>query len=160
MNGARILVVDDEELIRWSLAERMRADGHDVIEAATGNEALEKARDGVDLVLLDYKLPDVDGVAAVHELPLDLGEVHGERFHRLATGAATDADFGEHHVVEGVDDERQHLAVTLGGVAPDQDFHFRQGFAGAAVFVEGGGGAVDELGDGEFADVRLARSPF
>jgi two-component system, NtrC family, response regulator AtoC len=68
MSGARILVVDDEELIRWSLVERMRAEGHDVIEAGTGAEAIEHARDGVDLVLLDYKLPDVDGVTVLRRI--------------------------------------------------------------------------------------------
>ena len=57
----RVLVVDDEELIRWSISERLRSDGHDVVEAGTAAEALEKAQIGVDLVLLDYKLPDEDG---------------------------------------------------------------------------------------------------
>jgi two-component system response regulator AtoC len=65
---ATILVVDDEQLIRWSLTERLRAEGYDVVEAATGREALERAREGVDLVLLDYKLPDMDGVSVLKRL--------------------------------------------------------------------------------------------
>ena len=68
MRSARILVVDDEELIRWSLVERMRADEYEVLEAGTGAEALEHARDGVDLVLLDYKLPDMDGVTVLRRV--------------------------------------------------------------------------------------------
>ena len=68
MANATILVVDDEELIRWSLVERLRADGHDVLEAATGEEALERVADGVDLVLLDYKLPDIDGVTVLRRI--------------------------------------------------------------------------------------------
>ena len=64
-----VLVVDDEPLIRWSLAERLRADGHQVLEAGTAAEALAQASDtGVDLVLLDYKLPDEDGVTVLKRL--------------------------------------------------------------------------------------------
>jgi DNA-binding NtrC family response regulator len=65
---ATILVVDDEQLIRWSLTERLRTEGYDLVEAATGREALERAREGVDLVLLDYKLPDLDGVTVLKHL--------------------------------------------------------------------------------------------
>jgi two-component system response regulator AtoC len=68
MSARRVLVVDDEELIRWSLCERLRQDGHELIEAGSAAEALERAADGVDLVLLDYKLPDEDGVAVLRKL--------------------------------------------------------------------------------------------
>ena len=68
MPNATILVVDDEQLIRWSLVERLRADGHDVQEAPTGREALERVAAGVDLVLLDYKLPDIDGVTVLRTI--------------------------------------------------------------------------------------------
>ena len=68
MRHATILVVDDEPLIRWSLAERLRADGYGVIEAPTGREALDRIADGVDLVLLDYKLPDIDGVTVLRRI--------------------------------------------------------------------------------------------
>src|SRR5262245_9542963 len=64
----RVLVVDDEELIRWSLAERLRADGHDITEAGTAAAALDEAESGVDLVLLDYKLPDDDGISVLKKL--------------------------------------------------------------------------------------------
>src|SRR6266542_1162937 len=68
MPHATILVVDDEQLIRWSLTERLRGEGYEVMEAATGREALKLAREGVDLVLLDYKLPDLDGVTILKRL--------------------------------------------------------------------------------------------
>ena len=68
MATRRVLVVDDEPLIRWSLAERLRTDGHEIIEAGTAAEALEKAQTGVDLVLLDYKLPDEDGLTVLRKL--------------------------------------------------------------------------------------------
>jgi DNA-binding NtrC family response regulator len=63
-----ILVVDDESLIRWSLAERLRSEGYHVLDAETGREALDRLRDGVDLVLLDYKLPDIDGVTVLRKI--------------------------------------------------------------------------------------------
>ncbi len=57
---SRVLVVDDEFLIRWSIAETLGAAGHDVTEAsdaASALAALEKTPDP-DLVLLDFRLPD------------------------------------------------------------------------------------------------------
>jgi two-component system, NtrC family, response regulator AtoC len=68
MSSRRVLIVDDEALIRWSLAERLRADGHQIIEAGTAAEALSHADEGVDLVLLDYRLPDDDGVSVLRRL--------------------------------------------------------------------------------------------
>jgi DNA-binding NtrC family response regulator len=68
MAHATILVVDDEDLIRWSLRERLRSDGYDVLEAGTGSEAFEQFKEGVDLVLLDYRLPDTDGLSVLKEL--------------------------------------------------------------------------------------------
>jgi DNA-binding NtrC family response regulator len=60
-----ILVVDDETLIRWSLCERLKAEGYQVHEAETGAAALDRVRAGVDLVLLDYRLPDTNGVSVL-----------------------------------------------------------------------------------------------
>jgi DNA-binding NtrC family response regulator len=68
MSQRRVLIVDDEPLIRWSLAERLRADGHEAVEAGTGADALDRADQGVDLVLLDYGLPDQDGMAVLRRL--------------------------------------------------------------------------------------------
>jgi DNA-binding NtrC family response regulator len=57
----RILVVDDESLIRWSLSETLTDSGHLVSEAGDGETALRTLTDGerpFDVVLLDYHLPD------------------------------------------------------------------------------------------------------
>jgi DNA-binding NtrC family response regulator len=68
MRHPTILVVDDEALIRWSLSERLKAEGYEVLEADTGKAALDKLHDHVDLILLDYKLPDTDGVSLLREV--------------------------------------------------------------------------------------------
>jgi two-component system, NtrC family, response regulator AtoC len=63
-----VLVVDDEQLIRWSLSERLTRDGYRVVEADTAHAALERHAEGVDLVLLDYKLPDADGLSILKKI--------------------------------------------------------------------------------------------
>jgi two-component system nitrogen regulation response regulator GlnG len=57
----RILVIEDETLIRWSIAETLGRHGHTVLEAGTAAsavKALEDAEADIDVVLLDYRLPD------------------------------------------------------------------------------------------------------
>jgi DNA-binding NtrC family response regulator len=62
-------VVDDEQLIRWSIRERLQAEGYDVVEAETAAQARRKlAEDAPDLVLLDFKLPDSDGLELLREI--------------------------------------------------------------------------------------------
>jgi DNA-binding NtrC family response regulator len=58
---ARVLVVDDEALIRWTLAEALGDRGYDVTEAGDGRGAIaavEGVTNPFDVVLLDYRLPD------------------------------------------------------------------------------------------------------
>ena len=56
----RVLVVDDEALIRWSLSESLAEAGYAVSEASDGASAVAQASDGrkFDAIVLDYRLPD------------------------------------------------------------------------------------------------------
>ncbi|MDN5564981.1 MAG: response regulator transcription factor [Luteococcus sp.] len=72
----RILVVDDEPGIRAVLREYLGADGHEVMEAGTGGEALRLfEQTPADLVLLDVGLPDIDGLEVLRLLR-QRSEVH------------------------------------------------------------------------------------
>jgi DNA-binding NtrC family response regulator len=77
--GLRVLVVEDEKLIRWAVSETLKTKGHDVVEACDARSArrlLDDAREPVDVVLLDYRLPDSTGLRLIDEL------------HRLSPGSA------------------------------------------------------------------------
>jgi DNA-binding NtrC family response regulator len=66
----RVLVVDDEPLIRWAMGAALADAKYEVIEAGDGATANRKATDRrpLDVALLDLRLPDMDGVTLLQEL--------------------------------------------------------------------------------------------
>src|SRR5687768_7262402 len=85
MPRSRILVIDDEAAIRDSLRMMLEYEGYEFVGAATGQEGLALVdRDAPDLVLLDVKMPGMDGLEvldrlhAAHEtLPVIVVSGHG-----------------------------------------------------------------------------------
>jgi two-component system, chemotaxis family, chemotaxis protein CheY len=64
-----ILAVDDSPSMRQMVGQTLRAAGYDVIEAADGVEALEKAKGRVvDVVITDVNMPNMDGITLVAQL--------------------------------------------------------------------------------------------
>src|SRR5215467_15074154 len=66
MKGLRILIVDDEPLMRLSMVDALEAVGYDVQAAASGPEGIEAIRvREFDLVITDLRLPGVDGLTVL-----------------------------------------------------------------------------------------------
>jgi len=69
MNAARILLVDDDPLIRRALRTTLISAGYHVLEATTGEEALEKLHaESADVVLLDLRMPGMGGLEACRRI--------------------------------------------------------------------------------------------
>ena len=69
MPKSRVLVIDDDAAIRDSLKMTLEYNGYEFIGAATGQEGLSMAeREAPDLVLLDIKMPGMDGMDVLSRL--------------------------------------------------------------------------------------------
>ena len=69
MKKTRILVVDDEHLIRWSLEQNLKKQGYEVLTAGNGEEALRLVREEQpDLMLLDIQLPGITGLEVLEKV--------------------------------------------------------------------------------------------
>src|SRR5512139_1278071 len=76
MAKERILVVDDEYLIRWSLQQELANDGYEVTTAEDGESALRLVRESPpDLVLLDIQLPGMDGIEVLQRIKANDPEI-------------------------------------------------------------------------------------
>jgi DNA-binding response OmpR family regulator len=65
----RVLVVEDEKLVNWSLVTSLTKWGFSVRPVFTGCDAVKELQEcGFDVVLLDYQLPDLDGLAVARQI--------------------------------------------------------------------------------------------
>ena len=70
----KILIVDDERLVRWSLRQKCEEWGYQVLEAEAGEPGLKLAQhESPDLVLLDVRLPDINGIQVLEQLKKNEG---------------------------------------------------------------------------------------
>jgi len=71
-----VLLVDDEDTIRLFLEKTLKDEGYEALTAATGEEALELTRSELpDLILLDLKLPDINGIDVLQRVKEEVPEV-------------------------------------------------------------------------------------
>ncbi len=86
----KLLVVDDEKMIRELIKKYAIFEGHEVIEAADGMEAIEKCKeDEFDLIIMDVMMPELDGFSACREIrkftetPVLMLSARGEEYDRI-----------------------------------------------------------------------------
>ena len=66
---ARILIIDDEELVRLTLVQALESSGHVVTEAANGRDGVRQfGAEPYDLVITDILMPDQEGIQTIMEL--------------------------------------------------------------------------------------------
>lgn len=162
---ASLLIVDDEELIRWSLSEHLGGAGFTVREAADGNQALQEiSRDPPDVVLLDLKMPDMDGLEVLRRLaqqdttiPVIVLTADGAvdsavRATRLGARRYLTKPF---ELVEVESAVREVLDATRVATDIDGDLPVRGGFVGAAPSLDGVFATLDRLRDVDAPTVLL-----
>jgi DNA-binding NtrC family response regulator len=123
----RILIVDDEDAIRKTVAQTLASEKHEAVAAASAKEALEKAAEGgIDLVLCDLKMPGMDGLELLSalkdrgiELPVVMMSGHGSIDDALEATRRGALDF----IQKPFDRDRLLLAVrnaaSLGRLAAE-----------------------------------------
>ena len=73
---ARILIIDDDDIIRRMLSLMLTKAGYDVVDAANGKEGLKQFRENdIDLVLTDLIMPEKEGIEMIMELKTDFPDV-------------------------------------------------------------------------------------
>ena len=93
-----VLLVDDDEAVRRTIARFLTAEGFEVVEASNGLEALNYLRTGagVSVIVLDLRMPVMDGWTFRREQRLDpvLGQDSGRRAVRCGCGPVSRAGSG------------------------------------------------------------------
>jgi signal transduction histidine kinase len=116
-NAVTILVVDDNDALRYSIARALQGAGYKVIEARTGAEGLARAAENPDLITLDINLPDIDGFQVCRTLKAAKETAHIPVLHVSST--FTDPESRVHGLQGGADGylaepiDRAELVATV-----------------------------------------------
>jgi signal transduction histidine kinase len=116
----RILTVDDNEAIRYTLGRSLRDAGFQVLEARNGSEALARAAENPDLITLDVNLPDVHGFDLCRQLKSNPATSHIPILHLSST--FVDPESRVHGLASGADAylaepiDRAELVATIGAL--------------------------------------------
>jgi CheY-like chemotaxis protein len=115
--GARILMIDDEEVVRVMAKRALERAGHEIVlaqDGATGIEKFRKYKEVLDLVVLDLSMPDMTGVQVLRELrkiasavPVAISSGYGEedvalRFQGMSVSGYVQKPFTNEQLVERV----------------------------------------------------------
>jgi DNA-binding response OmpR family regulator len=90
MKMHKLLIVDDEEMIRKLIRKYAEFDGHEVVEACDGLDAVTKFRhNDFDLIVMDIMMPELDGFSACREIrktsniPIIMLSARGEEYDKI-----------------------------------------------------------------------------
>ena len=90
MTVYKILVVDDEEMIRKLISKYAQFEGHSVTEAVDGMDAVKKvSREDFDIIIMDIMMPELDGFSASREIrkssqvPIIMLSARGEEYDKI-----------------------------------------------------------------------------
>jgi CheY-like chemotaxis protein len=139
---SRILVVDDEPIIRRFLADGLADAGHEVITATNGAEALDRVRERQsDIVLLDLLMPVMDGISFLLErqasphlarLPVVVLTAGGIEALRIATRLRATAVLSKPLDLEALSTVIEHVLRQWPGLGPRPETDDTNTFAGRA----------------------------
>ena len=100
VNTIKVLLVDDEDRFRASTKKVLQRRGYQVLSAANGDEAMDMAAEGPDVIILDIKMPGMDGLEVLAEikkawpkLPVIMLTGHGSQDRAEEAAAAGAQDF-------------------------------------------------------------------
>lgn len=113
--GTRVLVVDDDDLVRGAVVRMIRADGRTVLAASSAEEALRIAgSEELDVVISDLRMPGIDGLMLLTKLRennLDLPVIFLTGSPSIETAASAVAQGAFRYLLKPID--RAELTATL-----------------------------------------------